>query len=147
MKYLIYLISLIAAVCITSCDPTAKGESKNSDETPDKEEEVAESVSDLDRLNLPEGFSINVWADDVENARSMAMSPTGVLFVGSRSEGKVYALKDTDGDYKADKKYTLAKGLNMPNGVAFRNGSLYVAEVSKLWRFDNIEQNLDNPPQ
>jgi glucose/arabinose dehydrogenase len=65
--------------------------------------------------------------------------------VGTRDAGNVYALKDTDGDYKADQRYTLATGLNMPNGVAFKNGSLYVAEVNRILRFDDIEKKLANP--
>lgn len=101
----------------------------------------------LDKIKLPDGFKIEVYADDVTNARSLELSPDGTLFVGTRNEGKVYALKDTDGDNRIDEKYTLASGLKLPNGVAFREGSLYVAEVSRILRFDNIEANLDNPPE
>lgn len=101
----------------------------------------------LDKIKLPDGFKIEVYADDVTNARSLELSPDGTLFVGTRNEGKVYALKDTDGDNRIDEKYTLASGLKLPNGVAFRDGSLYVAEVSRILRFDNIEANLDNPPE
>jgi glucose/arabinose dehydrogenase len=100
----------------------------------------------LDKIKLPQGFKIAPYAEGVTNARSMVLSPNGTLFVGTRDEGSVYALKDTDGDMKADKQYTIAKGLKMPNGVAFRDGALYVAEVSRIIRFDNIEANLDNPP-
>lgn len=99
----------------------------------------------LDEIKLPAGFSIDVYAE-VENARSMVMSPSGVLYVGNRTEDKVYAVKDTDGDYRADKKWTIASGLNMPNGVAFKDGNLYVAEVSRVTRYDDIEARLDNPP-
>lgn len=99
----------------------------------------------LDEIKLPAGFEIEVYAENVKNARSMALSPSGTLFVGTRSEGNVYAIVDKDNDKKADKVYTIASGLNMPNGVAFRNGSLYVAEVNKVWRYDNIESQLDNP--
>lgn len=59
--------------------------------------------------------------------------------------GSVYAIKDTNGDHKADVIKVLATGLNMPNGVALRNGALYVAEVSRILRFDDIENNLDKP--
>jgi glucose/arabinose dehydrogenase len=83
----------------------------------------------------------------VNNARSLCLSPDGTLFVGTRSEGKVYALRDTNGDFRADQQFLLAKGLKMPNGVAFRDGSLYVAEVNRILRFDNIEEHLENPPQ
>ena len=77
----------------------------------------------------------------------MTLSPGGTLFVGTRGEGNVYALRDTNRDYRADQVYTIASGLEMPNGVAFRDGSLYVAEVSRVLRFDNIESRLDNPPK
>lgn len=100
----------------------------------------------LDKIKLPAGFKIAPYAEGVTNARSMALSPDGTLFVGTRDEGTVYALKDTDGDMRADKQYKIATGLKMPNGVAFRDGNLYVAEVSRIIRFDNIEANLDNPP-
>lgn len=98
----------------------------------------------LDKIKLPAGFTISVYAE-VEGARSMVMSPAGTLFVGTQGAGKVYAIKDIDGDHIADKKWTIATGLNNPNGVAFKNGALYVAEISKVTRFANIEQNLANP--
>lgn len=101
----------------------------------------------IDKIKLPPGFHIDVFAEDVKNARSLAWSPSGTLYVGTRDAGQVYALRDTNGDFMADKRYLLAKGLNMPNGVAFRNGSLFVAEVSRILRFDDIENRLTNPPQ
>jgi len=104
----------------------------------------ASSGLPLDKIKLPKGFSISVFAE-VDNARSMAISPAGTIFVGNRNEDKVYAVKDTDGDGKADKKWTIATGLNMPNGVAFREGDLYVAEVSRIHKFAGIESHLDNP--
>jgi len=107
----------------------------------------AETGLPLHMLSLPEGFEISIYASDVPNARSMARSPQGTLFVGNRTSDNVYAVVDKDNDYKADKVYTLASGLNMPNGVAFRDGDLYVAEVSRILRFDDIEQHLDDPPE
>ncbi len=98
----------------------------------------------LDKIKLPKGFSISVFAE-VDNARSMAISPAGIIFVGNRNEDKVYAVKDVNGDGKADKKWVIASGLNMPNGVAFKNGDLYVAEVSRIHKFSGIESKLDNP--
>ena len=103
--------------------------------------------SALATLRLPAGFKIALFADSVKNARSMDLSPGGTLFVGTRGEGSVYALRDEDGDFKAEKKYTLATGLNMPNGVAFRNGDLYVAEVSRILKYKDIENHLSNPPE
>ncbi len=99
----------------------------------------------IDLIKLPPGFHVDLYASDIANARSMALSSSGVLFVGTRTEGKVYALVDENADNKIDKKYTIAQGLNMPNGVAFRDGSLYVAEVNRILRFDNIEKNLSAP--
>jgi glucose/arabinose dehydrogenase len=101
----------------------------------------------LKNIQLPPGFKIEVYASDINNARSMTRSPGGTLFVGTRDEGSVYALRDEDGDFKIDKKYVLARGLKMPNGVAFRDGDLYVAEVSRILKFEDIENRLANPPQ
>jgi glucose/arabinose dehydrogenase len=98
----------------------------------------------LDKIKLPVGFSISVYAE-VEGARSMVMSPSGTLFVGTQRAGNVYAVKDTDGDQKADKKWLIASGLNNPNGVAVKNGSLFVAEISKVTRFGDIENKLASP--
>lgn len=98
----------------------------------------------LERLVLPDGFKINVYAR-VKSARSMAMGDDGTLFIGSRGHDKVYAVRDTDGDFKADEIYTIASDLRNPNGVAFKDGALYIADVSKLWRYDNIEATLGNP--
>jgi len=75
----------------------------------------------------------------------MVMSPSGTLFVGTQRPGKVYAVRDTDGDHIADKKWTIAAGLNNPNGVAIKNGALYVAEISKVTKFSDIEKNIANP--
>ena len=99
----------------------------------------------LDKLQLPEGFTIDVWAAEVPNARSMALSETGMVFVGNRQENNVYALVDENGDGKAESKYILANDLRMPNGVAIKDGDLYVAEVSRILRFKDIENNLTNP--
>ncbi len=95
----------------------------------------------LDKIIMPAGFAIEVYAE-VNNARSMAMSPEGTLYVGNRNGDKVYAVKDTDGDLKADKRWVIASGLNMPNGVAVNDGDLYVAEVSRITKYADIEANL-----
>ena len=97
-------------------------------------------------VKLPPGFKIEIFADNVPGARSMTLSPDGVLFVGTR-DSKVYAVLDTNKDDKADNVITIASGLKSPNGVTFRDGSLYVAEISKVWRYDNIEKNLQNLPE
>jgi glucose/arabinose dehydrogenase len=98
----------------------------------------------LDSLRMPEGFHMEVYGR-VDNARSMAMSPDGTLFIGNKANGAVYALQDRNKDLKADTLYTIAKDLNMPNGIAFKDGALYVAEINRLWRYDAIEDHLDDP--
>src|SRR6266540_3921355 len=98
-------------------------------------------------IQLPSGFAISVYADNVPGARSMTLAPSGTLFVGTREEGKVYALTSHSKGNRADEVITIASGLNMPNGVAFRDGSLYVAEVNRVLRFDDIESHLKSPPK
>jgi glucose/arabinose dehydrogenase len=99
----------------------------------------------MDSLKLPEGFAIEVYADSIENARSLCYAPDGILYVGTRSAGNVYALVDEDGDFKIDNKYTLLSGANMPNGVAWKDGDLYIAEVNRILRIKNVAQKLENP--
>ena len=101
----------------------------------------------LKDIKLPPGFEIGVYAGNVPNARSLTLSPKGTLFVGSLKEGKVYAVVSQAGETEAKKIFTVAQGLNMPNGVAFRNGALYVAEVNRVLRYDDIESHLPNPPK
>ena len=101
----------------------------------------------LTQIELPEGFHIRIYAKGVPGARSLSLSPSGTLFVGTRSSGRVYALRDEDGNHKAERVIILASGLNRPNGVAFKDGDLYVAEVSRILRYRDIEAHLDNPPQ
>jgi glucose/arabinose dehydrogenase len=105
-----------------------------------------QNSSALPPLTLPAGFQADVFAEKVENARSMAIGPQGTVFVGSQYAGKVHAVVDSDKDNKADRVVTIASGLDQPNGVAMRNGALYVATASRLLRFDDIEKHLDAPP-
>lgn len=106
---------------------------------------TAKAVNELqiDKLKVPSGFKIEVWASGMVNARTMTESPNGTIYVGTRFPGNVYAVVTKDG--KREVKI-IAKGLHRPNGVVFANGSLYVAELSRIIRYDNIEKNLDNPP-
>ena len=98
-------------------------------------------------ITLPPGFSIGVYAADVPNARQMAAGPRGIVFVGSRSEGKVYAVVDADGDHRAEAIHVLAQGLTMPSGIAFREGNLYVAEVSRIVVLRDVARDLTRPPK
>jgi glucose/arabinose dehydrogenase len=99
---------------------------------------------ELDKIKLPDGFKIDIYAE-IPDARSLCVSPGGTVFVGTRKD-KVYAITDENHDGKADKVYVIASGLNAPNGVAFKDGSLYIGTISVIYRIDNIESRLANPP-
>jgi glucose/arabinose dehydrogenase len=96
------------------------------------------------KLKVPQGFNIEVYASGLTNAREMALGDKGTVFVGSRLVDKVYAIVNKDG--KREVK-VLASGLYRPNGVAFHNGTLYIAELSQVSKIDNVEDHLDNPPK
>lgn len=96
-------------------------------------------------LRLPKGFTAEVFAR-VDDARSLALGPGGTVFVGNRDGDSVWAVRDDDGDHRADRVLRIADGLQMPNGVAVRGNDLYVAEVSRVLRFPDIEKRLENPP-
>lgn len=93
-------------------------------------------------LTLPPGFNIEVFAE-VDNARQMALGKQ-TLFVGSRSAGKVVAIPLSNN--RPGKPVVIARDLNMPVGVAFREGDLYVSAVDRILRFRDIESRLANPP-
>jgi glucose/arabinose dehydrogenase len=102
--------------------------------------------SPVGALTLPAGFRAAVFAEGVDNARSMALGPQGTVFVGSQYSGKIHAVVDRDGDHKAERVVVIASGLDQPNGIAMRNGALYVATRSRLLRLDDIEKHLDATP-
>lgn len=97
---------------------------------------------ELDKLKVAPGFSVEIYASGVKNARQMALGDNGTVFVGSRGAGLVHAVIDDNKDGKADRVLQIAEGMNMPSGLAFNNGHLYVSEVSKVTQFANIEQHL-----
>ncbi len=101
----------------------------------------------LDRIKLPPGFHIAVYAQPVENARSLALGPDGIVFVGTRAKGDVYALVPDASGERAQRVVTIARGLQNPNGVAFHDGALWVAERSRILRYDDIAHHLDAPPK
>ena len=111
---------------------------------------AADAATDLplEKINLPPGFAIELWAR-VSNARQMTLgqhdAQGGTLFVGSMRAGKVHAVR-FGADFKAGEVITIASGLQLPVGVAYREGSLYVSAVSRILRFDAIESRLNNPP-
>ena len=98
----------------------------------------------LDKIRLPPGFKIEVLAR-LDNPREMALGPAGTVFAGSMRAGNVYALTLRPG--APARVTTVASGLQMPVGVAFHGGVLYVSATDRILRFDDIEHRLDAPPK
>lgn len=138
---------LFLSVIFCNCS----GNDSSTERSANNSEHEADSVStlkinsdfDLSKIKLPEGFRISIYAQ-VKNARSMSLAPDGTLFIGTR-EKIVYAIPDKNKDGKADALYEIANGLNQPNGVAFKDGSLYIGDISTIYRIDNILKNLRKP--
>ena len=102
---------------------------------------------DLGRLHLPPGFFISLYAENLPDARQIAIGTQGTLFVGSRQAGRVYAAVDADHNGVAERVGLIAERLSMPSGIAFRDGALYVAAVDRVLRYADIEKHLVSPPQ
>jgi glucose/arabinose dehydrogenase len=145
----VFSFVIILATIYLSASCNGKTEEKNDLQSNSSlsKEDISDAKADvkLEKIKLPENFTIEIWAANVPNARSLAISDEGIVFVGNRQDKKVYALVDENQDGKADTKYTLTDGLNMPNGVAYHDGDLYVAEVSRIIRFKDIQKTLNNP--
>ncbi len=116
-----------------SVDPTALPKVETKDVT-------------LSHLRLQDGYTISYFARDVPGARSMALGSGGVVYVGTRAQGVVYAIEDGDKDGVADTRYVVASGLNNPNGVVYHDGELYVAEINRVIKFKDIDKNYKNKP-
>ena len=96
------------------------------------------------KLKLPKNFNIEVYAAGLTNARSLRVDEKGNVFVSTRVLDRIYAITDKNG--KKEVK-TLATGLNSPNGIALHNGTLFIAEINKISKVDNVASQLDNPPK
>ncbi len=120
------VILLISAIIILACN-TNNGQIDTGD------------------ISLPPSFKIEIYAD-VPNARSLTISENGILFVGNRVEDNVYAVVDNNNDYRADEVIIVDSDLNMPNGVTIKDGDLYVAEVSRILKYENIENTFRSNP-
>jgi glucose/arabinose dehydrogenase len=147
MKRLLLILPLAFAFAACGGDAGQAGDATQSSTPPN----VAQGTDGLgallppggarpqpEKLKLPPGFRVSVWAENVEGARTMTLAPDGTVFVGTWPVGKVYALPDRDHDNHADEVITIASGMNVPNGVEFRDGTLFVAELNRIVRFDNV---------
>jgi glucose/arabinose dehydrogenase len=96
------------------------------------------------KLKLQKGFSVELYAGNVANARSMRQGDKGTIFVGSRLQDKVHYITESGG--KREVK-VLVSGLYRPNGLAIKDGTLYIAELSKVSKIEKVEDNLDKSPK
>jgi glucose/arabinose dehydrogenase len=94
----------------------------------------------IDRITVPPGFKVELWISGAPGARMMTRADNGTIFVGTRAIGRVYAITETGGKREVR---VFASGLTQPNGVAFKNGALYVAAINQVFRYDNVEEKLD----
>ncbi len=143
MRYVLTILALLTLIgCAATIDVTKQIPPQENKTMPFGEEPEEKKENDLG-ISLPPGFSIEVYAS-VAGARSLARGAQGTIFVGTRGD-KVYAVIDSNQDNTADEVKVIAKNLKQPNGVAFRDGDLYVAEINRILRFDEIESSLDEP--
>jgi len=99
------------------------------------------AASDSQFLNVPEGFEIAVFAQELDRPRQMAEGSKGTIFIGERG-GQIVALFDSDRNGQADSKRVLAEGLTDSSGVSIFEGDLYFSEISKIWKIKDIESWL-----
>jgi len=116
-----YLIFIFYPICLLSLNLTAL---------------------DLERLDLEEGFSISIFAENLDSPRQITETDNGFIIVGSKNGKNIFALKDENNDGVSDKKILIAKDLKNPTGVTFHNGNLYFSEIDTVWIIKNIDKWL-----
>lgn len=133
-----YILPLLTVICFTGismrCNVNTAGTMNPFRKKP--------TTLPLEKITLPEGFEIDIYAENVVNARGMSQSPDGTIFVGSRDEGAIYAIQDLDNDMHADTIFVIDTELEMPVGVAYKNGALYVSAVSKILKYEQVIERL-----
>lgn len=152
-------LSVIVLLALSACNQPKQLTNKTSGKSEAKEKVIAvrKPIEDaapadyLSKIKLPVGFKIELYASNVPGARSMSLGNNGTVFVGTRGErgsagnkGSVYAVLNPDQDALADEVVVLAKDLFMPNGVAYHNGSLFVAEPNRVLRYDGVDGDLSS---
>ncbi|MBV8243123.1 MAG: sorbosone dehydrogenase family protein, partial [Hyphomicrobiales bacterium] len=123
--------------------PDTEGAKKLAPVVPPPLPAAADKVS-VDKLKAPKGFTIEVYATGVDNARTLRLGDKGTVFVSSRIKDKIHAIVDKGG--KREVK-VVASGLYRPNGIVLHKGTLYIAELSQISKIENVEDQLDNPPK
>ena len=103
--------------------------------------------SDLDKLNIPDGFHISIFADNLESPRQIAETDNGYVIVGSKKGNEIYAFYDKDLDGYAEKRILIADNLQNPTGVTVHDGDLYFAEIDTIWIVKKIDNWLDSDSQ
>ncbi|MEO6684175.1 MAG: PQQ-dependent sugar dehydrogenase [Ginsengibacter sp.] len=144
---IIFILIIVSFGCTNN--QTGKYANKDSLNIPGDDNSLAKNdlfkKYKLDKIILPKGFQIEVYAE-VPNARSMTLSPEGTLYVGTQ-KNSVYAIPDKNKDGKADRVYEIINDIDAPNGVAFKDGSLFIGGITTIYRMDQIESNLQKPPK
>ena len=100
--------------------------------------------SDLDKLNVPYGFEISIFADKLDSPRQLAETDEGYVIAGSKKGNKIYALLDQDLDGYAEKRILVADNLQNPTGVTVYGGDLYFAEIDTVWIIKEIDNWLNS---
>ncbi len=98
----------------------------------------------LDKLNLPEGFKISIFADELDSPRQITETTEGFIIVGSKNGDSIFAVYDEDNDGVAEKKIPIVSGLMNPTGVTYHKKNLYFAEIEKVWMIKNIDSWLNS---
>ena len=110
----------------------------------------AKTDQNIEKLKVPVGFKISLYADDVISPRQITETNSGFIIVGSKSGDKILALSDKDQDGFAEEKIIIASGLKNPTGVTYHNKNLYFAEIEEVWMIKNIDawllSNRQVPP-
>jgi len=147
LSILVLALAVPVLVLAQQAPPWQQGRSpemSNSQLAPHAQPPAPKAASEIpvNTIKVPAGFKAELWASGIDNARAMAWGDKGTLFVSSRTAGNLYAVVDRGGRREVKQ---FAKGLNMPNGVAFKDGTLYVAAQSSILKYEGIEDKLDNP--
>ncbi len=132
MRNLARLMGIIAVVTVVGISSTNRT--------------ISQQALPLNTIQLPHGFKITQFATNIPAARMMALGTNGTLFIGTRGN-TVYAIPNATTNTTAPQVLPLITGLDVPSGVAFRDGALYVGTNGQVLRYDNIEASLNNPPQ